>query len=163
MKKLNKKGFTLVEVIVVLVILAILIAIAVPSVMKYIDDAKDAQIMAQAKGVAQDAELTTIEFFSKREVNDVRTLFTAIQEKLRKDGYENVVTIPGGEVTTITGSDWEPAYVFFNISNIDWDSKIDYNEKHAIESMTIIMQKKGDSKTFKYVPNESFTCTAGCN
>lgn len=40
-KKLNKKGFTLVEVVVVLVIIAILIAVAVPSVMKYIDDANE--------------------------------------------------------------------------------------------------------------------------
>lgn len=47
----NKKGFTLVEVIVVLVILAILIAIAVPSVMKYIDDANDAKILVQARPV----------------------------------------------------------------------------------------------------------------
>lgn len=45
----NKKGFTLVEVIVVLVILAILIAIAVPSVMKYIDDANDAKYLAQGR------------------------------------------------------------------------------------------------------------------
>ena len=35
-KRFNKKGFTLVEIIVVLVILAILAAIAVPSVMKNI-------------------------------------------------------------------------------------------------------------------------------
>ncbi|MDR0886586.1 MAG: prepilin-type N-terminal cleavage/methylation domain-containing protein, partial [Clostridiales Family XIII bacterium] len=36
----DKKGFTLVEVIVVLVILAILIAIAVPSVTSYINKSK---------------------------------------------------------------------------------------------------------------------------
>lgn len=56
----NKKGFTLVEVIVVLVILAILIAIAVPSVMKYIDDAKEAKFLAEARSafIATDAELT---------------------------------------------------------------------------------------------------------
>lgn len=40
-KKQNKKGFTLVEVVVVLVIIAILVAVAVPSVMKYIDDANE--------------------------------------------------------------------------------------------------------------------------
>lgn len=45
----NKKGFTLVEVIVVLVILAILIALAVPSVMKYIDDANEAKYLAEAR------------------------------------------------------------------------------------------------------------------
>ncbi|NBK97554.1 MAG: prepilin-type N-terminal cleavage/methylation domain-containing protein [Erysipelotrichia bacterium] len=56
----NKKGFTLVEVIVVLVILAILIAIAVPSVMKYIDDANEAKYLAQARGamIAMESEIT---------------------------------------------------------------------------------------------------------
>lgn len=56
----NKKGFTLVEVIVVLVILAILIAIAVPSVMKYIDDANEAKYLAEARAVyvAAEAEVT---------------------------------------------------------------------------------------------------------
>lgn len=39
-KKSNKKGFTLVEIIVVLVILAILAAIAVPSVLGYVNEAK---------------------------------------------------------------------------------------------------------------------------
>lgn len=37
---MNKKGFTLVEIIVVLVILAILEAIAVPSVLGYVEQAK---------------------------------------------------------------------------------------------------------------------------
>ncbi len=56
----NKKGFTLVEVVVVLVIIAILIAIAVPSVMKYIDDANEAKYLAEARAVyiATEAELT---------------------------------------------------------------------------------------------------------
>ena len=42
MKKVNnRKGFTLVEIIVVLVILAILAAIAVPSVLGYVEEAKN--------------------------------------------------------------------------------------------------------------------------
>ena len=39
-KRFNKKGFTLVEIIVVLVILAILAAIAVPSVLGYVEEAR---------------------------------------------------------------------------------------------------------------------------
>lgn len=39
-KRFNKKGFTLVEIIVVLVILAILAAIAVPSVLGYVEETK---------------------------------------------------------------------------------------------------------------------------
>lgn len=42
-KKGNKKGFTLVEIIVVLVILAILAVIAVPSVLGYVEQAKESE------------------------------------------------------------------------------------------------------------------------
>ena len=50
-KRSNKKGFTLVEIIVVLVILAILAAIAVPAVLGYIDDAKDSKYIAEARSI----------------------------------------------------------------------------------------------------------------
>ena len=44
-KKLKeKKGFTLVELIVVLVILAILAALLIPALIKYIDKAKENQL-----------------------------------------------------------------------------------------------------------------------
>lgn len=39
--KKDKKGFTLIEMIVVIVILGILLAILVPGMIKYIDKAKD--------------------------------------------------------------------------------------------------------------------------
>ena len=50
-KRNNKKGFTLVEIIVVLVIMAILAAIAVPAVMGYIDDAKEAKYVQEARSI----------------------------------------------------------------------------------------------------------------
>jgi prepilin-type N-terminal cleavage/methylation domain-containing protein len=45
----DRKGFTLVEVIVVLVILAILAAIAIPALTGYIDKAKDKKYIADAR------------------------------------------------------------------------------------------------------------------
>lgn len=51
MKAKEKKGFTLVEVIVVLVILAILMAIAIPALTGYIDRANDRALLAEAKNI----------------------------------------------------------------------------------------------------------------
>lgn len=50
-KRSNKKGFTLVEIIVVLVILAILVAIAVPAVLGYVNDAKDSKYISEARAI----------------------------------------------------------------------------------------------------------------
>ncbi|MDR2197612.1 MAG: type II secretion system GspH family protein [Coriobacteriales bacterium] len=47
-KARDKKGFTLIEVIVVLVILGILAAIAIPSLVGYIDKANQRTILAEA-------------------------------------------------------------------------------------------------------------------
>lgn len=59
-KRFNKKGFTLVEIIVVLVILAILAAIAVPSVLGYVEEAKKEKYIAEARedGKIIDAQIT---------------------------------------------------------------------------------------------------------
>lgn len=54
--KKDKKGFTLVEMIVVIVILGILLAILIPGMIKYIDKAKDKQIMVNARAAYIDAE-----------------------------------------------------------------------------------------------------------
>lgn len=47
----NRKGFTLIEIIVVIVILAVLMAVAVPSVMSYLNEGNNAKFEAQARAV----------------------------------------------------------------------------------------------------------------
>ncbi|MDR0853384.1 MAG: prepilin-type N-terminal cleavage/methylation domain-containing protein [Clostridiales Family XIII bacterium] len=51
LKKNQKKGFTLIEVIVVLVILAILAAIAIPALTGYIDEANERAIVSEGHTV----------------------------------------------------------------------------------------------------------------
>ena len=53
----NKKGFTLVEIIVVLVVMAILAAIAVPAVLGYIDDANDAKYLGEGRAILNTANV----------------------------------------------------------------------------------------------------------
>ena len=59
MKK-NKKGFTLIEIIVVIVILAVLLAVAVPSVLNYLDEADNAKLLANARAVMNSAQAEVI-------------------------------------------------------------------------------------------------------
>ena len=56
MKKNSKNGFTLVELLAVIVILAIILVIAVPKVMSVIEDAKKATLESTAKMIASQAE-----------------------------------------------------------------------------------------------------------
>lgn len=53
----NKKGFTLIEIIVVVVVLAVLMAVAVPSVLKYIHEADDAKVYTVVRSYMNDIEI----------------------------------------------------------------------------------------------------------
>lgn len=63
MKKV--KAFTLVEVIVVMVILAILAALLLPSLTKYIDKSKETQYIVEARNVYQAAQTAVSDAYGK--------------------------------------------------------------------------------------------------
>ncbi|MEG0841522.1 MAG: prepilin-type N-terminal cleavage/methylation domain-containing protein [Erysipelotrichaceae bacterium] len=70
MKKLQKfkkdvKGFTLVEIIVVLLIIAILAAIAIPTMIGYVDEAKESEYIAQARTAYVAAQTVAIKETAK--------------------------------------------------------------------------------------------------
>lgn len=69
----NKKGFTLIEIIVVLVILAVLMALAVPSVMKYIDEANNAKYLTDARAVYQAADVEIAKDYADNKALDGST------------------------------------------------------------------------------------------
>lgn len=61
-KKNTKRGFTLVELIVVLVILAILAALLIPALTGYIDKARKSQVVAETRMLTQavQTEMSTL-------------------------------------------------------------------------------------------------------
>ena len=61
----NKKGFTLVELIVVLVILAILAALLVPALTGYIDKAKEKKVIAETRMVVMAVQTVASEAYGQ--------------------------------------------------------------------------------------------------
>lgn len=89
-KKSNKKGFTLVEIIVVLVILAILAAIAVPSVLWYVEEAKAIYTVIQVEEARLENE---IDYTDKGDsYHNMEDMYTKLRNKTadNPDG-ENII------------------------------------------------------------------------
>ena len=59
------KGFTLVEVIVVMVIIAILAGLLLPSLTKYIEKSKETQYISEARNIYQAAQTAVTDAYGK--------------------------------------------------------------------------------------------------
>ncbi len=101
-KKDQNKGFTLVELIVVLVILAILAAILVPALLGYIDNAKTKQTVLNAKSAltAAQAEMSNI-YASKSEIA------SAIENKAHAESVASIADFPSIGVTATNNAAFE--------------------------------------------------------
>ena len=109
-KMKEKKGFTLVELIVVLVILAILAALLVPALTGYIDRAKNKSIVSETRQVVMAAQTLADEAYAKKDAgskitygNDNDVTPTAVAELAEvTQGNIDSIEFEGSTVKTVT-------------------------------------------------------------
>lgn len=110
MKRLNKKGFTLVELLVVIVILGVIMSIAIPSITSSIERSKDKQKTQIIKLIESAGEL-----YVDKHKNTVKTGQITL-DKLIGDGLITAQEMkdPFNEKRTLCG------YISYNGSDVVW-------------------------------------------
>lgn len=105
--KKNRRGFTLVELIVVLVILAILAALLVPALTGYIDRAREKKIIAECRGAVVAAQTIESEQYAKEKGGYVTKAanFTEVEQLAEVPG--KVKEIQVSSVSSITYLEYE--------------------------------------------------------
>ncbi len=100
----NRRGFTLVELIVVLVILAILAALLIPALTGYIDKAKRDQVVAETRMLHEAVQTVASEAYASNEwgtIDGNGNPLTSIFTVANKDGTYHVGEYQGQQSATL--------------------------------------------------------------
>lgn len=118
----NKKAFTLIELLAVIVILAVLLAVAIPKVTQYITKSrKDSLITTSKDFIDAVRKDTTSELFDFPVGVDDVTIISLDLIKLEK----------GGKKSPFNGT-WQPKYSYVAVINVGTDEDPDYEYYIAI-------------------------------
>ena len=138
----NRKGFTLIEIIVVIVILAVLMAVAVPSVMSYINEGNKAKYEAVARTVLVNAQTE----YAKAVANGSDGTAAVDADKAKKQAQDNTDTRGdkhnyGDNVTVLD-------------TNIELTSATAAAEDRDVKFVTCTIAISGTSKNVKITANK---------
>lgn len=101
-KKLkNKKGFTLVELIVVLVILAILAALLVPALTGYIDKAKEKSIEAKTRNIVMATQTLIDEKYATVTLSTTLTETVTISDTVATSVTNGAFTVSAADIKNL--------------------------------------------------------------
>lgn len=106
----NKKGFTLVEMVIVIVIIAILAAILVPSLLSWVDRANDTKLVSAAKTVKECVVAQIVEMYNSGDdlgANQSASTYDS-------DFWQKVSEAAN---TTVSNNSSEDGYVRFDFSS----------------------------------------------
>ena len=117
----DRKGFTLVELIVVLVILAILAALLIPALTGYIDKANKEKIVSECRMVVMAAQTEASELYGKMDggklafdakINTAANYEAAVKKLSETKGKFAIVLYDDGTVHTVQywNSGWTVTY-----------------------------------------------------
>ena len=129
MKKLNNKGFTLIEMVIVIVIIAILAAMLVPSLLAYVDNANQKSFI-NACDTIKTSVLTTV---TNAYANNVTISKTADMAATSNSAYATAVndlvgkTIKYGSAST-AGADYTAS---FTMTKNTVSTFVVYNAKYT--------------------------------
>ena len=143
--KRNHRGFTLIEVIVVLVVLAIIIALAVPTVMKYIEDAEEAKYLAVARAINIEASVYTEKEIAHRQNEKFDVVIKDLEKKLSWGTYNELDKI----ITTDAPENYKLYCVTLSFDNRYGASGWQYDANqtnHFISKISIWYTKKGSGE-----------------
>lgn len=104
MKKLNKKGFTIVELVIVIAVIAILAAVLIPTFSGIVTKAKDSAALQEASNAYREAYALAL---SDGEINaeDVDIEVNGFKFDFADDGSVTVEEVPSGFGYTVTVTD----------------------------------------------------------
>lgn len=98
-KKRNNKGFSMVELIIVIAIMAALVGILAPQYIKYVDKSRDTADKAQADEVLKAVKTVLVE--------DVTIPSGGLSVKIAKSANMTVTDALDGKLTTVLGNDYK--------------------------------------------------------
>jgi len=113
MKKNNKNGFTLIELIMVMIILGILSAVAIP---RYLETIEKAEIAAEDAVV--DKIVSALENFAQHK------MLTEGRRYWPENPFESLVTLPQTYTTDGTNADTDNEWTFVNRYTADENAEI---------------------------------------
>ena len=173
----KKDGFTLIEIIVVLVVMGLLLAIAVPAILGYVKKANDAKFQSASRNIFVELQGELAEQTANAgKIKDANAIPKKIYKKIAKeynvgnteiaDGtiqigeyyIRDIVTYYDGEYT---GHEYEKLDITKTNHNISklvvWYTDLEYNSKCVVfmSNEQIRMFNLGDEEDYKLITNKN--------